>query len=186
LTALQGIDDALRLKRGEIVIIHGATGGVGSLAVQFAKLRGARVLATASGADGLKLARRLSADEAVDGRHDDIAAATHRVAPEGVDALLATAGGEALERAIATVPQGGRVAYPNGVEPEPNQRSGIELISYDAVSGVPEFERLGEAIEQSKRVVPVAAEYPLAEAKAHERLAAGHVLGKIVLRVQPA
>jgi len=43
------------------------------------------------------------------------------------------------------------------------------------------------AIEQSKRVVPVAAEYPLAEAaKAHERLAAGHVLGKIVLRVQPA
>jgi NADPH:quinone reductase-like Zn-dependent oxidoreductase len=73
-----------------------------------------------------------------------------------------------------------------GVEPEPNQRSGIELISYDAVSGVPEFERLGEAIEQSKRVVPIAAEYPLAEAKAHERLAAGHVLGKIVLRVQPA
>ena len=69
----------------------------------------------------------------------------------------------------------------------PNQRSGIELISYDAVSGVPEFEPLGEAIEQSKRVVPIAAEYPLAEAaKAHERLAAGHVLGKIVLRVQPA
>jgi NADPH:quinone reductase-like Zn-dependent oxidoreductase len=184
LTALQGIDDALHVKRGEIMIIHGATGGVGSLAVQFAKLRGSRVLATTSGEDGLKLARRLGADAAVDGRHDDVAAAAHSVAPEGVDAILATAGGEALERAIDTVRRGGRVAYPNGVEPEPKKRSGIEIISYDAVLGVGEFERLNEATERAKLVVPIAAEYPLAEAaKAHERLAAGHVLGKIVLRV---
>ena len=49
LTALQGIDDALKVKKGETVIVHGASGGVGTLAVQFAKLRGARVLATASG-----------------------------------------------------------------------------------------------------------------------------------------
>ncbi len=64
---------------------------------------------------------------------------------------------------------------------------GIEIISYDAVPGVAEFERLNEATERAKLVVPIAAEYPLAEAaKAHERLAAGHVLGKIVLRVQPA
>ena len=46
LTALQGIDDALHVKKGQAVIIHGAAGGVGSLALQFAKLRGARVLAT--------------------------------------------------------------------------------------------------------------------------------------------
>ena len=52
LTALQGVDDALHLKDGENVIIHGASGGVGSLAIQFAKLRGARVLATASSAVG--------------------------------------------------------------------------------------------------------------------------------------
>ena len=49
LTALQGIDDALKIKRGETITIHGASGGVGTLAIQFAKLRGARVLATASG-----------------------------------------------------------------------------------------------------------------------------------------
>src|SRR5215469_3127798 len=52
LTAIQGIDDALHIKPGETLIIHGAAGGVGSLALQFAKLRGARVLATASGEDG--------------------------------------------------------------------------------------------------------------------------------------
>ena len=48
LTALQGVDDALRVKRGERVIVHGASGGVGSLAMQFAKWRGAHVFATAS------------------------------------------------------------------------------------------------------------------------------------------
>jgi NADPH2:quinone reductase len=78
LTALQGIDDALHVKKGESMIIHGAAGGVGTLAVQFAKLRGARVLATASGEDGLALVRRLGADTAVDGRREDIAAAEPR------------------------------------------------------------------------------------------------------------
>src|SRR5690349_18397954 len=53
LTALQGIDDALHVKKRETVMIHGASGGVGTLAVQFAKSRGARVLAIASGKDGV-------------------------------------------------------------------------------------------------------------------------------------
>jgi hypothetical protein len=67
LTALQGIDHALHLKKGETFIIHGATGGVGNLAVQFGKQRGARVLATVSGEGGLDFARGLGADIAVDG-----------------------------------------------------------------------------------------------------------------------
>src|SRR5439155_4881905 len=87
LTALQGIDDALHVKRGERIIIHGAAGAVGSLAVQFAKLRGARVLAAASGRDGVALVRRLGADVAVDGKHGDILAAARRFAPDGVDAV---------------------------------------------------------------------------------------------------
>src|SRR5262249_58561277 len=70
LTALPGVDAVLHVQRGESVVIHGASGGVGSLAVQFAKLRGARVLATASRRDGLAFARRLGADAAADGRRD--------------------------------------------------------------------------------------------------------------------
>jgi len=60
-TALQGIDDVLRVRRGEAVVVHGAAGGVGSLALQFAKLRGARVLATATSEDGMAFVRRLGA-----------------------------------------------------------------------------------------------------------------------------
>jgi NADPH:quinone reductase-like Zn-dependent oxidoreductase len=67
LTALQGIDNALALKSGEIVVIHGAAGGVGSLAIQIAKLRGAQVLATATTDAGLAFLRRLGADHR--GRH---------------------------------------------------------------------------------------------------------------------
>jgi NADPH2:quinone reductase len=185
LTALQGIENALRVKRDEIVIIHGATGGVGSLAVQFAKLRGARVIATARGEAGLQFARRLGADDAVDGQNGDIAAAARRFSSTGVDAVLATVG-SGLDQVIDTVRQGGRVAYPNGVEPVPKERAGIEIISYDGRSGVREFEALNEAIQQGSVVVPIAAEFPLDQAaRAHERLAAGHVLGKVVLRVQP-
>ena len=59
------------------------------------------------------------------------------------------------------------------------------MMSYDAVSGVREFERLGRAVEDAKLRAPIAAAYPLEEAaKAHERLAEGHVLGKVVLRIR--
>lgn len=186
LTAIQGIDDALHLKPGETLIIHGASGGVGTLAVQFAKLRGVRVLATASGDDGLSLARQLGADAVVDGRHGDIAAAAHAFAPAGVDAVLAFAGGDALERCLSTLRPGGRVAFPYGVSPEPKPGVSIGImIRYNAISGPAEFERLNQAITAVKLQVPIAAQYPLAEAaKAHERLEAGHVLGKVVLQVR--
>lgn len=185
LTALQGIDDALHVKRGEALIIHGASGGVGTLAVQFAKLRGARVIATARGEDGLALVRRLGADAAVDGGRTDLVDVARGFEPGGIDAVLGLSGGDALERCIDALRPGGRVAYPNGVEPEPGERPGIEIKSYDAIAGIREFDRLSRAVENAIPEVPIAAAYALADAdEAHERLAAGHVLGKIVLRIR--
>lgn len=184
LTALQGINDALELRKGETIIIHGGSGGVGTLAIQFAKLRGGRVLATASGLDGLELVRDLGADAAIDGYHDDVAEAARRMMPAGFDAILACAGGDALERAIDVLRPGGRVAYPNGIEPEPKKRRGVKFIPHNGIVAVRDFERLNRAVEAAKLKVPIAESYPLAEAaKAHERFAQGHVLGKIVLRI---
>jgi len=77
------------------------------------------------------------------------------------------------------------VAFPDGVEPEPKARTGVPIIRYNAIPGVQEFERLNRAIEAVKLQVPIAAEFPLAEAaKAQERVEAGHILGKIVLRIR--
>lgn len=186
LTALQGLEGALHIQRGETLIIHGASGGVGTLAIQIAKLNGAKVLATASGEDGIALVRRLGADAAVDGRNGDIAAAARSFAPKGVDAVLALAGGDALQKCMEALRAGGRVAFPHGVEPEPRARAGITVVPYDAISGPEDVElaRLNKLVEARKFEVPIAAEYSLEDAaKAHERMAQGHVLGKIVLRV---
>jgi NADPH:quinone reductase-like Zn-dependent oxidoreductase len=158
---------------------------VGTLAVQFAKAARAPVLATASGEDGVKLVRRLGADVALDGQAENLADAARAFAPDGVNALLAFVGGEPLTELLRSLRKGGRVAYPNGVEPKPRKRSGIEVIAYDAVPGVPEFRRLNRAVERAALKVPIAAVYKLEEAReAHKRLAVGPVLGKIVLKIR--
>src|SRR2546421_11369846 len=119
LTALRGLDEILRVKQGESVLVFGAGGGIGHLAVQLAKRMGARVLAVASGEDGVALVKRLGADAVVNGRKDDVEAAARAFAPGGLDAALVTAGGEATERALRALRDKGRVAYPNGVMPAP-------------------------------------------------------------------
>jgi NADPH2:quinone reductase len=185
LTAIQGIDDALHLKAGQTLFIHGASGGVGTLALQFAKQRGVKVLASASGEDGMAFVKRLGADAVVDGHHGDLTAAARQFAPGGLDAVLAFAGGESLEHCIDGVRRGGRVAYPGGVRPEPKPRDGITIVRYDAIPGVQEYQRLNSAIEAMKLEVPIEAEFPLAEsAKAQQRVEAGHTLGKVIITVR--
>jgi NADPH:quinone reductase-like Zn-dependent oxidoreductase len=185
LTALQGVDDALHLKAGETVFIHGAAGGVGTLAVQFAKLRGARVLASVSEAGEFEFVKGLGADAVVDGRHGDVPAAVRAFAPGGLDTVLALASGDALEQAIDALRAGGRVAYPNGVHPAPKPRAGLTIIGYDAVPAPPEYARLNTAIVAAKLRVPIAAEFPLAQAaQAQERVVAGHLEGKVILEVR--
>jgi len=133
----------------------------------------------------MSFVKGLGADMVVDGRKGDIVASARQCAPGGVDAVLAFAGGDALERCLETLKPGGRLAFPWGVSPEPKPHVELAInIRYNAVPGTQEFERLNQAIIASKLQVPIAAEYPLAEAaKAHERLEAGHVLGKVVLRI---
>jgi NADPH:quinone reductase len=186
LSAIEGID-ALQMRPHETLIIHGASGAVGTLAVQLAKLRGVRVLATATTDEGLALVRRLGADAVVNGRTGDIAAAAKRFAPQGVDAVLGLAGGPALEKCIDALRNDGwgRVAYLYGMEPLPRPRFNIRMTLYSFVPGTAEYELLNKAVEAGKLQVPIAAEYSLADAaQAHKRLEAGHLLGKIVLRVQ--
>ena len=184
-TALQGIDDHLRVRPRETVAIFGASGAVGTLAVQFAKRRRARVLAMVRGGRAAALVRRLGADAVIDTRNGNAPERLRALAPNGIDAVLALAGGDALERCLRFVRPGGRVAYPDGVEPEPRRRRGVRLLVYNAATGPREFARLERAAAEARLRVPIAAIYPLAQvAKAHARLERGHVLGRIVLRIR--
>ena len=188
MTALRGLDDTLALKPGESVMIFGASGGIGHLAVQLAKRMGARVFAVASGSDGVALVKRLGADAVVDGHKDDIAAAARQFAPNGLDAALITAGGPPADEALIAVRAGGRVAYPNGVEPRPKPPFGIDAKSYDGMPDPQAIEKLNRLIESSGPPgtgpfeVHVARSFPLDQAAEAHRALDQHYLGKLVLQ----
>jgi len=98
--------------------------------------------------------------------------------------VLAFVGGKQLTRCLDALKKRGRLAYPSGIEPEPRKRRGIRMTSYDAESGVREFERLNAAITESRLEIPIAAVFALDDvARAHERIEQGHVIGRIVLDV---
>jgi NADPH:quinone reductase len=182
ITALRGLDDVLALEQGESVMIFGASGGIGHVAVQLAKRMGARVLAVASGSDGVALVERLGADAAVNGRTDDVLAAARKFAPDGLDATLLTAGGEAAEEALRAVRDGGRVAYPYGIRPEPRARSGVRLSGYYGEPDSEIIERLNRLIEAGPFEVHVARTFPLNQAAEAHRALGDHYLGKLALR----
>jgi NADPH:quinone reductase-like Zn-dependent oxidoreductase len=184
ITALVGLDTTLGLKNGESVLILGASGGLGHLAVQLAKRMGARVLAVASGDDGVAFVRGLGADMVVDGKKDDIAAAARQSAPQGLDAVLLTAGGEAAEKALSALRQGGRAAYPNGVDPVPKERAGIKIQSYNGEYAPPPFEKLNRLIEAGPFEVHVARTFKLDQAADAQRALEDHYLGKLALITQ--
>jgi NADPH2:quinone reductase len=190
LTALQGIEDQLRLRSSDTLLVYGASGAVGTLAVQFAKRRGARVIGTATGRSAMGLVRKLGADHVFDARNATAADELSELASKGVsnaiDAALVLASGESLEKCLALVRKAGCIAFPHGVEPEPKRRRGVRVSAYDAVAGPREFARLERAVTEAHLCVPIAAIYPLAQAaKAHARLERGHVLGRIVLQIRP-
>jgi NADPH:quinone reductase-like Zn-dependent oxidoreductase len=185
LTALQGIDDHLEVRNREIVLVFGASGAVGTLAVQFAKRCNAFVIGTARGRNATSLVRSLGADAVIDPTNSNDLEKLYKLAPEGLDAVLALAGGDSLERCVDLMHPDARVAWPNGVEPEPRRRAKIKYTAYDAQASPQHFTQLERAAEDAQLQVPIAAAYPLAQAaKAHARLEKGHVLGRIALRIR--
>src|SRR5215469_3709999 len=182
LTALRGLDEMLHLEKGESLMVFGAGGGLGHLAVQLAKRIGARVFAVASGDDGVALAKRLGADAVANGRKDDVEAAARAFG--GFDAALVTAGGEATDRARRAMKRNGRVAYPNGVEPVTKPPSGVNVQSYDIEPSSQQIDRLNRLIESGPFEVHVARTFPLDKAADAHRELDKHYLGKLALRPQ--
>ena len=183
LTALQGID-ALGLRPGHTVLIFGASGAVGTMAIQFARQRGAHVIATASGAAPARLVRTLGAHRVIDARRMESTDRLRTFAPDGLDCVLALAGGAELERCLDFMRPKGRVVHPNGIEPVPMKRRTFRVHAFDAVANPREFDKLNRHLGKGRIRVPIAATYPLAKAaQAHRRLDREHVLGRMVFQV---
>jgi NADPH2:quinone reductase len=92
--------------------------------------------------------------------------------------------GAVLEACLDLVKPDGRIAFPNGVWPEPGKRRNIQVLSYNGEPGQRQFERLEHAAAEARLSVPIAETFPLEQAaEAHERLRQGHILGRIVLKI---
>jgi NADPH:quinone reductase-like Zn-dependent oxidoreductase len=180
-TALNGLDKMLGLKAGETILILGASGGIGHLAVQLAKRMRARVLAVASGRDGVDFVKPLGADKVIDGHREDILKAAREFAPKGLDAALLTAGGKAAEQVIAALREGGRAAYPNGVEVAPQAREGVKIMSYNAEPDPETFAKLNELIDAGPFEVHIARTFKLEDAAEAQQALNDHYLGKLAL-----
>ncbi|MDE2236995.1 MAG: NADP-dependent oxidoreductase [Elusimicrobia bacterium] len=179
MTAWQGLFTHGHLKSGETVLILGASGAVGSIAVQLAKRVGARVVGTGS-AGSLARLRELGCDDAIDYEKQ-------RVEEEvrGVDLCLDLVGGEFQRRAIETVKRGGRLfSALEAPDAALLRRRGIEGGFFRMKPDAAELLELAQKIDAGELKVPVAKILPLAQAGEAEELNRRHeVHGKIVLRV---
>jgi NADPH:quinone reductase-like Zn-dependent oxidoreductase len=179
LTAWQALIDTAKLSAGQTVLIHGGSGGVGSFAIQIAKARGAKVIATASTANQ-ELLRQLGADVPVDytkQKFEDVA--------NGVDVVLDSVGKETLARSYGVVKKGG-IIVSIVARPDPAELSkhGIRGEALSAEPHSNELAEIGKLIDQGKIKVIVSQTFPFAEAaKAQEQVATRHTRGKIVLKI---
>jgi NADPH:quinone reductase-like Zn-dependent oxidoreductase len=181
LTAWQALNDTARLAAGQRVLIHAAAGGVGHLAVQIAKARGAYVLGTAS-ARNHDLVRSLGADEVIDYQ----AVPFEEVATD-IDVVLDPITGDYTARSLRTLRPGGILVSLLPFAPETpaeaerlGVRAEVMLVEYDHQG----MTAIADLVTEGKLRPVVAATFPLADAaKAHERGESRHVAGKLVLIV---
>ena len=179
LTAWQALIDTAKLSAGQTVLIHGGSGGVGTFAIQIAKARGAKVIATASTANQ-DLLKQLGADVAIDytkAKFEDVA--------KNVDVVLDSVGKDTLARSYGVVKKGGFiVTLVARIDQAELDKHGIRGASLGVEPDSNELTEIGKLIAEKKIKVIISQTLPLAGAvKAQKQIATGHTRGKIVLKV---
>ncbi len=178
-TAWQCLFEEGSLKRGQRILIHAASGGVGMFAVQFAKAKGAHVTGTTSGKN-IDFIRSLGTDEAIDYKTQDFS----NIAGE-MDFVLDTIGGKTQEASWGVLKKGGTLISTLAIqEPRPASASGITGRSMVMASKSSRLKEIGALIERGSVRVIIDTVFPWNEIRqAHELSQSGHARGKIILHV---
>jgi len=172
--------DALKLTADDTVLVSGATGGVGAIAVQLAAATGAKVIGTAR-PGAAEFVQGLGAHEVVD-YTGDLGAAVQAVAPDGVTAVVHAAGDAAT---LAGVLQpGGRLASALGATPEQAGRDDVTVLPAMAEASTEQLEKLLEAMADGRLRVPVSETYTFDEAPRAIADFGNHKLGKLVITIR--
>lgn len=179
LTAWQALFDTADLQPGQTILIHAGAGGVGSAAIQLAKWKGAKVIATAS-AENHPFLRQLGADQPIDYRtqkFEDLA--------RDVDVVLDPVGGDTQVRSLGVLKKGGILVSIVGLQTrEQAEAAGVRATSILVRPNADQLGQIGKLVEGGQFKPVVSQVFPLADAaKAHEQSETRHTRGKIVLRV---
>ena len=182
LTAWQALVENAQVQPGQRVLIHAAAGGVGHVAVQIAKARGAHVIGTASAAKHDFL-RELGVDESIDYRETDFSEAV-----KDVDVVLDMLGGDTALKSLRVLRPGGIVVsiVPMGKPDfyEEAERLGVRAVRMLVDADRADMESIAELVEAGKLRATIAGTFPLADAaEAHTLGATGRTAGKLVLTV---
>ena len=179
LTAWQGLFDFGKLEAGQIVLIHAASGGVGTFAMQFAKWKGAYIIGTSS-EENIDFLFELGADEVIDYNTEKF---EDKV--KDVDLVFDLVGGETQKRSLQVIRKGGRlitVAQPQNIDEA--KLKGIHLEGFMAQSLPEELQQIADLIDSGKMKPVISQIFSLKDAaKAHKEIEKGHTRGKIVLKV---
>jgi NADPH:quinone reductase-like Zn-dependent oxidoreductase len=180
LTAWQALVDKAHVQAGQTVLVHAGAGGVGHFAVQIAKVKGARVIATASERNRA-FVTGLGADDFI-----DYTTTKFEDAAKEVDVVLDCVGGDTLARSYGVVKQGGTlVTIAGAIDDAKARERGITGVRMLVTPSGPELRAIGTLIDAGKITPHVSETLKLEEAaKAQERSEAGKTRGKIVLRVR--
>ena len=179
LTAWQALIDIGKIDNSQTALIHGGSGGVGSFAIQIAKARGARVIATSSTANQ-DLLKQLGADVAIDYTKPNWETLVH-----DVDFALLPVGGETMRRTYGVMKKGGTIAtLISRADPAELEKRGIRGVPVFSHPDANELAEITELIEAGKIKPVVSQVLPLTEAaKADAQAATHHTRGKIVLKI---
>ena len=180
LTAICAIEDTLKLKSGETILIQGGAGGVASFAIQLAKHLGARVITTASASNHDYL-REIGADEIIDYNAVDFTKVV-----KDCDAVFDTVGGDVAQRSFAVLKPGGRAAFiGSGAQAPKPDRSDVVALRPSVGRDRPHLERIVALVAMGAVRPPEITIYKLSEAVAAHRLSQSrHFRGKLVFQVR--
>jgi len=180
LTASVAVEDTLKLKAGETILIQGGAGGVAGFAIQLAKHIGARVISTTSTAN-LTYVRGLGADEVIDYKTTDF-----RQAVSNCDAVFDTVGGDVALHSFAVLKPGGRAAFiASGAQAPKPDRSDVTSLRPAVGRDRAHLEHIAELYRKGAVRVPPVTVYNLSDAKEALRVSESrHLTGKLVLKVR--
>jgi NADPH:quinone reductase-like Zn-dependent oxidoreductase len=180
LTALCSVEDSLKLKSGETILIQGGAGGVASFAIQLAKHLGARVITTASAAN-LSYLRDLGADQVIDYNTTDFTKVV-----SNCDAVFDTVGGDVATRSFAVLKPGGRAAFiASGAKAPTPERSDVTALRPAVGRDRPHLDRVAALYKAGVIRSPEVTLYQLSQAVEALRVSeARHFRGKLVFKVR--